>query len=141
VVKCSRNFGKAIDLKAVAEAIAEYARLGHGRRANPATWHDRGDAAVLGLLLKNGADPQAKDHTGNTALHLAKQSGREDKIAILKTATLHRKAIFIGLPSSSPHSRDTINWCASPAPPPWQPRKRNPPRSPTAIALVMGPVG
>jgi ankyrin repeat protein len=48
-----------------------------------------GDAAVLDLLLKNGADPQAKDHKGNTALSLAKQSGREDKIAILKTATVH----------------------------------------------------
>jgi ankyrin repeat protein len=48
-----------------------------------------GDAAILDLLLKNGADPQAKDHKGNTALSLAKQSRREDKIAILKSATVH----------------------------------------------------
>lgn len=46
-----------------------------------------GDAAVLNLLLKNGADPQTKDHKGNTALSLARQSRREDKIAILKNAT------------------------------------------------------
>ncbi|MGA8429716.1 MAG: ankyrin repeat domain-containing protein [Candidatus Sulfotelmatobacter sp.] len=48
-----------------------------------------GDAAVLDLLLKNGADPQAKDHKGNTALSLAKQSRRDDKVAILKTVTVH----------------------------------------------------
>jgi ankyrin repeat protein len=48
-----------------------------------------GDAAVLGLLLQNGADPLAKDHKGNTALSLAKQSRREDKMAILKSATVH----------------------------------------------------
>lgn len=48
-----------------------------------------GDDAVLDLLLKNGADPQAKDHKGNTALSLAMQSRRDDKIAILKTDAVH----------------------------------------------------
>jgi ankyrin repeat protein len=48
-----------------------------------------GDARVLQLLLDNGADPRAKDHEGKTALRFAREGRRDDKIAILKTATSH----------------------------------------------------
>lgn len=73
----------------LAQGAKVNARNKDGRTALMMASGMTGDAAVLGLLLKSGADPQARDHKGKTALSLATQSGREDKIAILKTAAAH----------------------------------------------------
>ncbi len=45
-----------------------------------------GDAAVLELLLNRGANPLLKDDKGETALQIALQGRREDKIQLLKQA-------------------------------------------------------
>jgi ankyrin repeat protein len=50
-----------------------------------------GDAEILDLLLRNGADPRAKDKSGKTALSFAKESRREDKIQVLKRAALQAR--------------------------------------------------
>lgn len=45
-----------------------------------------GDASIVKLLLDHGADPMAKDNLGKTALSLARQSNRPDKVRALKAA-------------------------------------------------------
>jgi ankyrin repeat protein len=47
-----------------------------------------GDSKVLELLLTSGADTRLKDKNGKTALAIAEESHRDDKIQILKNATV-----------------------------------------------------
>ena len=47
-----------------------------------------GDSKVLELLLTNGADTRLKDKNGKTALAIAEESHRDDKVQILKNATV-----------------------------------------------------
>ena len=51
----------------------------------------QGDAARVETLLKEGADPHTRDHSGLNALYLAKRTKQADLIALLQNAKKIRK--------------------------------------------------